>query len=96
MRRFRSYDAVAGFCIRIATCPLEGMASCITARDEFRPVRTSALLEMLHDRTVFCRALLEVSLPARLDQPWYTVRMEREWQEGESEETRGLELYMPR
>jgi hypothetical protein len=72
------------------------MASCITARDEFRPVRTSALLEMLHGRTEFCSAFLDVSLPPHIDQPWYTVRMDREWQEGEREETRGLDLYMPR
>jgi hypothetical protein len=50
---------------------------------------------MLHDRTVFCRAFLDVSLPPRNDQPWYTVRMEREWQEGESE-TRGPDMYMPK
>jgi hypothetical protein len=84
-RRFRSYDAVADFCIRIATCPREGKASCITARDEFRPVRTSALLEMLHDRTEFCRAFLDVTLPPHIDQPWYTLRKEKEWQEDELE-----------
>jgi hypothetical protein len=44
-RRFLSYYAVASFCIAISTCPLEGMASCITARDEFGPVRTGALLQ---------------------------------------------------
>jgi hypothetical protein len=65
------------------------MASCITARDEFHPVKTSALLELLYDRTEVCRAFLDVTLPPHIEQPWYTVRMERE-------ETRGLDLYMPR
>jgi hypothetical protein len=95
-QRFSSYDAVTDFCIRIATCPLEGMASCITARDEFRPVRSSALLELLLDRTEVCRAFLDAILPPHIDQPFYTVRMERKWQEGVREETRGLDLYMPR
>jgi hypothetical protein len=33
---------------------------------------------MLRDQRGFCRAFLDVSLPPRIDQPWYTVRMERE------------------
>jgi hypothetical protein len=31
---------------------------------------------MLHDKTLFCRVFLYVSLPPRIDQPWYTVRAE--------------------
>jgi hypothetical protein len=85
-RRFRSYDAVADFCISIATRPLECMASCVTARDEFRLVATSALLEMLRDKTEFCGAFLDVSLPQRIDQTWYTLRMEAEWHEYELED----------
>jgi hypothetical protein len=72
------------------------MASCITARDEFRPVRPDALLELLHDRTEVCRAFLDVTLPHHIDQPRYTVRMEREWQEGGRVAERGLDLYMHR
>jgi hypothetical protein len=68
-RRFRSYDAVTDFCIRIVTVPLEGMASCIFTRDEYRPVESSALTEMLRDKFEFCRAYLDVSLPPHLNVP---------------------------
>jgi hypothetical protein len=44
---------------------------------------------------VFCRAFLDVSLPARIDQPWYTMRAEREWQEDELEGNVGMDIYMP-
>jgi hypothetical protein len=71
------------------------MASCITARDEFGPVRTAALLEILRDKTVFCRAFLDVSLPKRIGQPWYTLRMEREWQEDELEDNMLWQSYFP-
>jgi hypothetical protein len=71
------------------------MASFITARDEVGPVRTAALLEMLRDKMVFCRTFLDVSLPPRIDQPWYTVRMEREWLEDELEGNMLWEAYFP-
>jgi hypothetical protein len=44
-------------------------------------IRSSALLDMLTDRTTFCLDALSLPLPPWLDGPWFTTRAEREWQE---------------
>jgi hypothetical protein len=51
---------------------------------------------MLCDKARFSRAFLDVSLPPRIDQPWYTLRMEREWQEDELEDNMPWHSYFPR
>jgi hypothetical protein len=94
-RRFRSYDAVVDFCISIVMSPLQGMANCIFTRAEFGAIRTEALLELLHDRTEVCRAIFVDTRPPDINEPWYPLRAEREWQEGVRVSLRRSEMYTP-
>jgi hypothetical protein len=75
--------------------PLEGMANCIFARAEFGAISTEALLEFLHDKTEVCRAIFVDTLPPDINEPWYHVRAEREWQEGVRVSLRRRDMYTP-
>jgi hypothetical protein len=90
LRRFRSYNSVMDFCIHLARCTLEAMASCITGSEEFRAVGSEPEPNMLFGRTMFCRDSVSLTIPPRLDGPWYTVRAVREWQEEVLEDIEGV------
>jgi hypothetical protein len=72
------------------------MATCIFVRAEFSAFRTEALLELLRDKTEVCRALFVDTVPPPINEPWYPVRAEREWQEGVWVSLRRDEMYTPR
>jgi hypothetical protein len=50
-------------------------------RDEYSSAFTGTVVDLLFGKTLFCVARVFPYIPQWMDKPWYTVRMEREWQE---------------